>query len=76
MSDESGQTVERVNLEWLPFLQPTLSADSGFMGKDEEATLATLKAHREIIDGLIARHSDAWTRRRRTRMKALGASRR
>ena len=29
---------------------------SRLMGKDEEATLATLKAHREIIDGLIADH--------------------
>ncbi|WP_348628982.1 hypothetical protein [Mesorhizobium sp. WSM4304] len=27
---------------------------SRLMGKDEEATLTTLKAHREIIDGLIA----------------------
>jgi len=27
---------------------------SRLMGKDEEATLATLEAHREIIDGLIA----------------------
>jgi class 3 adenylate cyclase len=27
---------------------------SRLMGKDEEATLATLKAHREVIDGLIA----------------------
>jgi class 3 adenylate cyclase len=26
------------------------------MGKDEEATLAALKAHREVIDGLIAQH--------------------
>ncbi|MER8734541.1 AAA family ATPase [Mesorhizobium sp. M1227] len=29
---------------------------SRLMGKDEEATLAALKAHREIIDGLIAEH--------------------
>src|SRR5262245_17331626 len=29
---------------------------SRLMGKDEEATLATLKAHREIIDELIAGH--------------------
>src|SRR5687768_822717 len=29
---------------------------SRLMGKDEERTLATLKAYRELIDGLIARH--------------------
>ncbi len=29
---------------------------SRLMGADEEATLATLKAHREVIDGLIGDH--------------------
>src|SRR5262245_41693294 len=29
---------------------------SRLMGTDEEATLATLKTHREVIDGLISEH--------------------
>ena len=29
---------------------------TALMGKDEEATLATLKSHREVIDGLITRY--------------------
>jgi adenylate cyclase len=41
-------------------LTTILAADvagySRLMGDDEEATLSTLKAYREIIDGLIARH--------------------
>ncbi len=39
-----------------------LSADvegySRLMGADEDATLKTLNAYREIIDGLIGRHED------------------
>ncbi len=31
---------------------------SRLMGADEEATLKTLSAYREIIDGLVARHSN------------------
>ena len=41
-------------------LTTILAADvegySRLMGDNEEATLRTLKSHREIIDGLIARH--------------------
>ncbi len=41
-------------------LAAILAADvvgySRLMGEDEEATLGTLKANREIIDGLIGRH--------------------
>ncbi len=41
-------------------LAAILAADvegySRLMGADEEATLKTLSAYREIIDGLIARH--------------------
>ncbi len=32
------------------------SATAGLIGADEEATLATLKSHRRVIDGLIAGH--------------------
>ncbi len=31
---------------------------SRLMGVDEEATHKTLKTHREIIDGLIAKHAN------------------
>ncbi len=31
---------------------------SRLMGADEEATLKTLSAYREIIDGLVARHAN------------------
>ncbi len=31
---------------------------SRLMGADEEATLKTLGAYREIIDGLVARHAN------------------
>lgn len=45
-----------------PKLAAILAADvegySQLMGADEEATLKTLNAHRQVIDGLIARHED------------------
>ncbi|MEE9274298.1 MAG: adenylate/guanylate cyclase domain-containing protein, partial [bacterium] len=42
-------------------LTTILAADiegySRHMGADEEATLKTLRAHRQVVDGLIARHA-------------------
>ncbi len=45
---------------------------SRLMGADEEATHKTLRAYREIIDGLIARHANEplWPKGRRRIVEA------
>ena len=48
--------VDRVQRRMAAILAADVVGYSRLMGKDEEATLATLKAHREVIDGLIADH--------------------
>src|SRR6187200_3474674 len=48
--------VDRVQRRMAAILAADVVGYSRLMGKDEEATLATLKAHREVIDGLIANH--------------------
>ena len=48
--------VDRVQRRMAAILAADVVGYSRLMGKDEEATLATLKAYREIIDGLIADH--------------------
>ena len=47
---------ERVQRRLAAILAADVAGYSRLMGEDEEATLATLKSHREIIDGLIAGH--------------------
>ena len=49
-------TRDRVQRRMAAILAADVVGYSRLMGKDEEATLATLKAHREVIDGLIADH--------------------
>ena len=49
-------TVDRVQRRMAAILAADVVGYSRLMGEDEEATLATLKAHREIIDGLITDH--------------------
>jgi class 3 adenylate cyclase len=48
--------VERVQRRMAAILAADVAGYSRLMGRDEEATLATLKAYRELIDGLIAHH--------------------
>ena len=48
--------VDRVQRRMAAILAADVVGYSRLMGKDEEGTLATLKAHREIIDRLIAQH--------------------
>ena len=48
--------VDRVQRRMAAILAADVVGYSRLMGKDEEATLATLKAYREVIDGLIAHH--------------------
>jgi len=48
--------VDRVQRRMAAILAADVVGYSRLMGKDEEATLATLKAHREVIDRLIADH--------------------
>ena len=47
---------ERVQRRLAAILAADVAGYSRLMGKDEEGTLATLKAYREVIDGLIAGH--------------------
>ena len=49
--------VDRVQRRMAAILAADVVGYSRLMGKDEEATLATLKAYREVIDGLIAHHA-------------------
>src|SRR4026209_115226 len=48
--------VDRAQRRMAAILAADVVGYSRLMGKDEEATLATLKAHREVVDDLIARH--------------------
>jgi WD40 repeat protein/class 3 adenylate cyclase len=48
--------VDRVQRRMAAILAADVVGYSRLMGKDEEATLATLKAHREITDRLITEH--------------------
>src|SRR3954451_5975162 len=48
--------VDRVQRRMAAILAADVVGYSRLMGKDEEATFATLKAHREVIDDLIARY--------------------
>ena len=48
--------VDRVQRRMAAILAADVVGYSRLMGKDEESTLATLKAYREVIDGLIAHH--------------------
>ena len=50
-------TADRVQRRIAAILAADVVGYSRLMGKDEETTLATLKAHREVIDGLIASHA-------------------
>ena len=47
---------ERVQRRLAAILAADVAGYSRLMGEDEEGTLATLKAYREVIDGLIAGH--------------------
>ncbi len=47
---------QRVQRRLAAILAADVAGYSRLMGEDEVATLATLKSHREIIDGLIAGH--------------------
>ena len=47
---------DRVQRRMAAILAADVVGYSRLMGKDEEATLATLKAHRKVIDDLITRH--------------------
>ena len=47
---------ERVQRRLAAILAADVVGYSRLMGEDEEATLRTLKAYREVIDGLIANH--------------------
>ena len=49
-------TVDRVQRRMAAILAADVVGYSRLMGKDEESTFAVLKAYREIIDALIARH--------------------
>src|SRR4026209_1730775 len=48
--------VDRVQRRMAAILAADVVGYSRLIGKDEEATLATLKAHREVIDDLISHH--------------------
>ena len=48
--------VDRVQRRMAAILAADVVGYSRLMGKDEEGTLATLKAYRELIDGLISHH--------------------
>src|SRR5882724_9183035 len=48
--------VDRVQRRMAAILAADVVGYSRLMGEDEEATLATLKSHREVIDSLIAVH--------------------
>src|SRR5688572_18089536 len=48
--------MDRVQRRMAAILVADVAGYSRLMGKDEESTLAILKAYREVIDGLIARH--------------------
>ena len=48
--------VDRVQRRMAAILAADVVGYSRLMGKDEEATLATLKAHREVVDDLVAHH--------------------
>jgi class 3 adenylate cyclase len=48
--------VDRVHRRIAAILAADVVGYSRLMGKDEEATLATLKAHREVTDRLINAH--------------------
>jgi class 3 adenylate cyclase len=47
---------DRARRKLTTILAADVAGYSRLMGDNEEATLRTLKAYREIIDGLIARH--------------------
>ena len=47
---------DRVQRKMAVILSADVAGYSRLIGEDEEGTLATLRAHREIIDQLIARH--------------------
>ncbi len=55
MSRGTGMNRERAQRRLATILAADVVSYSRLMGEDEEATLATLKSHREVIDGLIAR---------------------
>ena len=55
MSRGTGMNRERAQRRLATILAADVVNYSRLMGEDEEATLATLKSHREVIDGLIAR---------------------
>ena len=48
--------MQRVQRRMAAILAADIVGYSRLMGEDEEATLAALKGHREITDGLIADH--------------------
>ena len=50
-------TEERVQRRLAAILAADVVGYSRLMDVDEEATLRTLKAHRQIIDGLVTSHS-------------------
>ena len=47
---------ERIQRRLATILAADVAGYSRLMGADEEGTLATLKAYREVIDGLIGDH--------------------
>ncbi len=47
---------KRVQRRLAAILAADVAGYSRLMGEDEEATLQTLKAYREVIDGLVANH--------------------
>src|SRR5262245_1897260 len=49
--------VDRVQRRMAAILAADVAGYSRLMGKDEESTIAVLKACREVIDGLIANHT-------------------
>src|SRR4029078_10059894 len=52
----AGMAKDRVQRRMAAILVADVVGYSRLMGEDEEATLATLKSHREVIDHLIAEH--------------------
>src|SRR5436190_15259571 len=52
----AAMAVDRVQRRMAAILAADVVGYSRLMGKDEEGTLATLKAYREIVDGLISHH--------------------
>ena len=49
-------TEQKVTRKLAAILAADVVGYSRLMGEDEEATLATLKAYRDVIDGLIVSH--------------------